>query len=170
MTTTPQPETGMDPRLAEDLNELFEIHELSPGDRLDRNAIEQLAEHLRDHAARTHPHHYYYEQDEYPVVIEVTERRIIWVEADSADEAVKAVRNDGSWYERIPSGEPAIDGWHEVRPPHPHELQHDIHGNQGPAGPAPQCQECKERPYGPGLLLTAHTENCTAAEALKSAR
>lgn len=43
-----------------------------------------------------------WEEDRYPVIIEYTERKLVWVEADSAANAVRRMEGDSEWYERMP--------------------------------------------------------------------
>jgi hypothetical protein len=143
--------------LNEDLTELFEVHELNPGDRLDRNAVEQLAERLRDHAASIDPLRAY-EQDRYPVIVDVTQRYVLWVEADDADDALTSVKDDGSWYERL-EGETEVTAWHEVSAPDRYDIRTEVYGE--PFGPARQCPECQRPPYAVGVLHVVHHHDCS---------
>jgi hypothetical protein len=53
----------------------------------------------------------------YPVIVSVTKEYVVWVEAVSIADAVRRVRNDPEWYERIKDGENLATFWEEIRRP-----------------------------------------------------
>lgn len=54
--------------------------------------------------------------ERYPVIIEVTTQHVVWVDADSQQDAVKHA-NDYPFYELISDNETAATFWHSVAAP-----------------------------------------------------
>lgn len=90
--------------LSGELNELFEVADVQPGDDLKRlGLIPEVCEALISHQERTTR---YIEQDRYPVIVEVTQKYVLWLEGTSAEDVAQRLSDDGEWYEEIRDAEP----------------------------------------------------------------
>lgn len=168
MTTQPQPATDPAALLNEDLAELFEDWEIPCGANLRDYpyAVDRLSEILADHAERIAPHRYV-EADRYPVIITTTQRYVVWVEAESAKDALGSTKDNSEWYELI-SGETAIDADYEIEAPDRWEnhlvYEHRMGPNQG-------CQTCNApQPWEHLFPLVQHTEVCPVGLAERAER
>lgn len=120
--------------------------------RLDRDEIRELADELRD--STNDP---WAEGERYPVVLEVTNRHLVWIEAESPEQALKILQEDGSWYERI-GDDPAFDYRVETHTADAWEYGRDK------LGPLQLCQACGGRQPEMSLGIF-HMPNCTAQAA-----
>lgn len=152
MTTLPQtdPATLLD----EDLTELFEDWEIPHGAPLRDYpyAVDKLVEILHDHAERIAPRRYV-EGARYPVVITTTQRYVVWVEAETAKDAVGGTKDNSEWYELI-SGETAIDADYEIEAPD-HWENHLVHEHR--VGPNRGCQTCNAPRCGSRSFTSSST-------------
>lgn len=163
-----QPATNPATLLDEDLAELFEDWEIPHGAPL-RNypyAIDKLVEILNDHADRIAPHRYV-EGARYPVVITTTQRYVVWVEAETAKDAVEGTKDNSEWYELI-SGETAIDADYEIEAPEGWE-NHLVHEHR--VGPNRGCQTCNAPQVWEQVVhFVQHTEACPVGVAERAER
>lgn len=53
-------------------------------------------------------------QDRYPVLVTYTDVHVVWVEADSPDDAVESIRDEPYEYT---SSATSVDGWSDVKAP-----------------------------------------------------
>jgi hypothetical protein len=116
--------------------------------RLTRAEIEELVDDLR-----SRDNDPWAEGERYPVVLEVTNRHLVWVEAESPEDAVKILQNDGEWYERIGSDNPAFDYRAETHTADPWEYSRDK------IGPLRLCGSCGGRQPEMALGIS-HKPDC----------
>lgn len=95
----------------------------------------------------------------YPVQIETSETYVVWVEADTAEEAVQQVRDDSEWYEHIQGASPVstgvdtteVDSWYWDAP---EGVYHE------PMGPLDQCRLCHAPCHSVRTPMN-HTPDCS---------
>lgn len=91
--------------LQANLNELFEDYEISSRVdlRTEPELLEQVCEELVAHERRTEG---YVQEDRYPVIVEVTQKYVLWLEGTSAEDVAQRLSDDSEWYEEIKDVEP----------------------------------------------------------------
>jgi hypothetical protein len=57
----------------------------------------------------------------FPVIITEHKEHVVWVDAESLEDAYKVLNNDPEWYERISDQETVASFWHDVRKPDAHD-------------------------------------------------
>lgn len=145
-------------RLEDDLAELFQDWEIPRGANLRDYpyAIDKLGEILNDHAERIAPHRYV-EGDRYPVIITTTQRYVVWVEAETAKDALDSTKDNSEWYELL-DGETAIDANYEIEAPDRWE-NHLVYEHR--MGPNRGCQTCNAPQIQEQVVNTVlHAEEC----------
>lgn len=53
----------------------------------------------------------------YPVIVEVTNQHVVWVEAEDTKEALRRVQQRGDWYDLLDDQETLVTTWPEFRAP-----------------------------------------------------
>lgn len=97
----------------------------------------------------------------YAVVIEVTESKLVWLAADSAEDAVKRLERNSEWYELLGPESPTLDysvTFDEV-PSHAWTggmYQDAVYTEE--MGPRWQCPHCKHGGLHPQRVI--HEEMC----------
>jgi hypothetical protein len=146
----------------------FEQHEVPHGSPLRNHpgAVETVLEDLYAHELSTRR---YNADNMWPVVVDTIERHLVWVEADSEAAAVKAVREDDTWYERLSAGDVIDGGFHAADPLETYELtEHVYHQDQGPAN---RCGTCLHNPpWGANLHTLYHANECPVYAAERAER
>ncbi|MEV7466212.1 hypothetical protein AB0O20_06805 [Streptomyces kronopolitis] len=106
-------------------------------------------------------------QDKYPVIVETTQRHLVWVEADNLKEAVETLGGDPDWYEELTPQNQIDDGYDwSVEAPEDWDWGGDVYPFTRAEGPRQACTECgtvahdvRWKPW--------HKEGCTNADASK---
>lgn len=123
-------------------------------DEDDRTVLEWLEDEVKPLIDR-------YEQTRYPVIVAYTEYKVAWVEGSSAEDALKRIREDGDWYERVPQSEPAIDADVSFDHPDLHQWVDTYFGNgvyTEPQGCRWQCPHCPHGGLNPAHVI--HVPGC----------
>lgn len=83
-------------------------------------------------------------QDKYPVIVETTERHLVWVEADSLKDAVESLSDDPEWYEAVTPANRIEGGYsYQMEAPEDHSWDWEVYGYDRVEGPRQACTECK---------------------------
>ncbi|MFF4848737.1 hypothetical protein [Streptomyces sp. NPDC001194] len=99
--------------------------------------------------------------DRYPVIVETREKYVIWVEAESQEDAVKTLSDDSEIYELLIPEHRAPEGYdYSVDPVDDWNWASDVYHYSRKLGPQRGCNECRAS----GLDLytyVPHAENCS---------
>lgn len=118
--------------------------------RLDRWDIASLVNELREENPRA-----FEEEDRYPVLVATTEYRLVWVEGENQEDAVRRFNNDPDWYERLE--DPPYNADYEGTTPDRWELHGTAYSDA--VGPMNQCTTCGGKQYYVRLGI-AHKPDC----------
>lgn len=144
-------------RMQVNLNELFAEIDLQPGEDLRAfpGLVGQVCEELTDHATRTEG---YLEEDRYPVMVQVTQTYVLWLEGESSEQAARRLNEDSEWYEQI-EGEQPVDHSFEAEAPESWDRYHVYPQRIGPARGCQTCQSPQPWDDPPGTWVH-HTSSC----------
>jgi hypothetical protein len=108
-------------------------------------------------------------QDKYPVIVETTQRHLVWVEADDLEEAVECFGDDPDWYEAL-TPQNQVEGGYDwsVEAPEGHSWDWEVYPFTRVEGPRQACTECgtvahdvRWKPW--------HKEGCARSDAAQKA-
>ncbi|MEU0659564.1 hypothetical protein [Streptomyces lavendulocolor] len=93
----------------------------------------------------------------YPVIVETTERHLVWLEADDPKDALRRLEGDGSWYEYL-SNDTRLDDYYGISMalPESYEWSHVYNKKHGPVR---GCSDCGGSAYEVGAKVW-HRDNC----------
>lgn len=95
--------------------------------------------------------------DHYPVVVTTSESRIVWIEAESHEQAVEGLNNDGSWYEHLQGAEPFGHDY-SIAAPDEWDWYGKVYSESTLSGPVQQCRLCNEPSHRIGTV--SHSGSC----------
>lgn len=104
---------------------------------------------------------------EYPLIVEITEYRVVWIEAETADEAFDRASNDGELYEWW--SEPVEADWKVRRPERGDNalIRQADSGNgyitRSTEGPLNACRTCGAVAFEVHPSALYHKKECTSA-------
>lgn len=86
--------------------------------------------------------------DSYPVVVTTTKSYIVWMEAESTEDAHRRLSDDGCWYEHISSETLVLYEDVDIALPDASDWRFLYSGQEAKNGPWPQCPQCLTVQHG----------------------
>lgn len=115
---------------------------------------------LLDEASATNPNPR--TENRYPVIVETSERHLVWIEGKDHDDALERLSNDSDWYEEINS-QTRIEGGYSVsmEKPDEHNWDWEVYTSDRIYGPKRGCSKCGTEEYAIGYGVW-HKDSCPA--------